>query len=84
MATIVPNSSSIYNIRRSFYCGMAKQKLVADFTTGILIGAVIALFCMSIVIETFFVSKNVFNLKRVYVNGRLYKIVEDRKGEPCE
>lgn len=57
---------------------MVKQKLGLTFREGFLIGVLLSLCLGTILIDTFFVSKDVFNLRTIYVNGRIYKLVEDR------
>jgi hypothetical protein len=57
---------------------MVKQKLGLTFKEGLIIGALLSLCLGTILIDTFFVSKDVFNLRTIYVNGRIYKLVEDR------
>jgi hypothetical protein len=57
---------------------MVKQKLGLTFTEGFFIGLVLTMLIMSVVIDKMFVSKEVFNLKKIYVNGRIYKLCEDR------
>lgn len=57
---------------------MAKQKLELTFTQGFFLGLLVCfLFCTAIV-DKFFISKEVFELKRIYVEGRIYKLCEDR------
>ena len=57
---------------------MAKQKLELTFWNGIFIGIALTFAIGSVLVDSYFVSKDVFNLKRIYVNGRIFKICEDR------
>lgn len=57
---------------------MAKQKLELNFFEGFLIGFILTMLIMSVVIDKMFVSKEIFKLKRIYVDGRIYKLCEDR------
>jgi len=57
---------------------MAKQKLELTFWNGIFIGVALTFAIGSVLVDGYFVSKDVFNLKRIYVNGRIFKICEDR------
>lgn len=57
---------------------MVKQKLGLTFWNGLFIGIVLT-FCLgTVAVDHFFVSKDVFNMKRIYVNGRIFKLCEDR------
>lgn len=57
---------------------MVKQKLGLTFKEGFAIGVLLSLCLGTILVDAFFVSKDVFNLRTIYVNGRIYKLVEDR------
>jgi hypothetical protein len=57
---------------------MVKQKLELTFIHGLIIGVVLTLSIMSVVIDKMFISKDVFNLKKIYVNGKIFKLCEDR------
>lgn len=78
MEIALSNNTSYNNFRSSIYCSMAKQKLELTFIEGFLIGLLLSLCLGTVLIDTFFVSKDIFNLKTIYVNGRIYKLVEDR------
>lgn len=57
---------------------MVKQKLELTFWNGLFIGIVLTFSIGSVLVDSYFVSKDVFSLKRIYVNGRIFKICEDR------
>lgn len=57
---------------------MAKQKLELTFMEGLCIGTLASFFICGVIIDGFFVNKNVFSLKRIYVNGKIYKLCEDK------
>lgn len=78
MAFAFPNSTGYNNFRSTIYCCMAKQKLELTFWNGIFIGVALTLAIGSVLVDSYFVSKDVFTLKRIYVNGRIFKICEDR------
>lgn len=78
METCVPNCTSNNNIGSSIHCSMAKQKLELTFREGFLFGVLLSICLGTVLLDTFFVSKDVFNLKTIYVDGRIYKLVEDR------
>lgn len=48
------------------------------FCNGLVIGILFSLSLATVLIDAFFVSKDVFTLKTIYVNGRIYKLIEDR------
>ena len=53
---------------------MVKQKLELTFNQGVFLGAIVMfLFCTGIV-GTFFVSKEVFKLNTIYIDGKLYRL----------
>lgn len=66
------------NYRSPVYCCMAKQKLELTFSNGFFIGMILSISLLSVVMDKYFVSKEVFKLKRIYVDGRIYKLCEDR------
>lgn len=66
------------NYRDTFFSCMVKQKLELTFIHGLLVGLMLTLALSSVVIDKFFVSKDIFKLNRIYINGRLYKLCEDR------
>lgn len=78
METCVPNCTSSNNFGSSIHCSMAKQKLELTFREGFLFGVLLSICLGTVLLDTFFVSKDVFNLKTIYVDGRIYKLVEDR------
>jgi hypothetical protein len=78
MEISIPNSSGSNNFRSTIYCSMAKQKLELTFLNGLVIGILLSMSLSTVLIDSFFVSKDVFKLKTIYVNGRIYKLVEDR------
>lgn len=57
---------------------MVKQKLGLTFKDGFFIGLLLSLGIGTVLIDTFFVSKDVFKLKTIYVDGRIYKLLENR------
>lgn len=57
---------------------MVKQKLELTFKEGLIIGVLLSLCLGTILVDSFFISKDVFNLRTIYINGRIYKLVEDR------
>jgi hypothetical protein len=57
---------------------MVKQKLGLTFWNGLIIGIALTVSLGTVLIDSFFVSKDVFKLKTIYVNGRIYKLIEDR------
>ncbi len=57
---------------------MVKQKLGLTFWNGLIIGIALTISLGTVLIDSFFVSKDVFKLKTIYVNGRIYKLIEDR------
>lgn len=78
METRIPSYTDNDNHRSSFYCGMAKQELELTFTQGFWLGMLVCLLISTVMVDKFFVSKEVFFLKRIYVDGRIYKLCEDR------
>jgi hypothetical protein len=57
---------------------MAKQKLELTFWNGLLIGFMLTLAVGSVIVDKFFISRDVFKLKKLYINGRMIKFCEDR------
>jgi hypothetical protein len=57
---------------------MVKQKLELSFWNGVLAGAIVTFFVCSGIVGEFFVSKEVFKLKRIYIDGKIYRLCEDR------
>ena len=57
---------------------MVKQKLELNFIHGLIIGGILTASIMSVVIDKMFVSKDIFKLKRIYVNGKIFKLCEDK------
>lgn len=78
MAFGFSNCSRYNNFRSSIYSCMVKQKLELNFIHGVVIGAILTASIMSVVIDKMFVSRDVFKLKRIYVNGKIFKLCEDR------
>lgn len=79
MEIVFPNSSYYNNYRNTFFSCMVKQKLELSFTQGFLLGTIFTVLFMSVIIDKFFVSKEVFlNSNRIYMDGRIYRICKDR------
>jgi hypothetical protein len=78
MAFGFSNCSRYNNFRSSIYSCMVKQKLELNFIHGVVIGVILTASIMSVVIDKMFVSRDVFKLKRIYVNGKIFKLCEDR------
>jgi hypothetical protein len=78
MAFGFSNCSRYNNLRSSIYSCMVKQKLELNFIHGLIIGGILTASIMSVVIDKMFVSKDIFKLKRIYVNGKIFKLCEDR------
>lgn len=58
---------------------MVKQKLELSFTQGFLLGIIFTVIFMSVIIDKFFISKEVFlSSNIIYMDGRIYKICKDR------
>jgi len=78
----IPDSSNYNYARSSLYDDLAKQELEPmkklTFCNGVVIGVLFSLSLATVLIDAFFVSKDVFTLKTIYVNGRIYKLIEDR------
>lgn len=78
METWVSDYTNNNNYWSSFYCSMAKQKLELTFAHGFWLGMLVCFLLCTAMVDKFFVSKEVFELKRIYVEGRIYKLCEDR------
>jgi hypothetical protein len=78
MEISIPNSSSSNYFGSTIYCSMAKQKLELSFNQGFFLGIIVCFLLCSVLVESFFISKEVFELKKIYVNGKIYKLCEDR------
>jgi hypothetical protein len=78
----ISNSSNHNYVRSSIYDDLVKQELESmkklTFCNGVVIGVLFSLSLATVLVDEFFVSKDVFNLKTIYVNGRIYKLIEDR------
>lgn len=74
METVLPSCASNDNSWSTFYCSMAKQKLELSFWNGVMIGALCTFLICSGIVGEFFVSKDVFKLKTIYLDGKLYKL----------
>lgn len=57
---------------------MDKQKLVSKFGSGFFFGALFCFLFCTVLVEAFFVSKEVFNNSSIYVNGKIYKLCKMR------
>jgi hypothetical protein len=78
MEIVFPDSSYYNNYRDTIFGCMVKQKLELSFTQGFLIGAVFSVLFMSVIIDKLFISKELFSeTKRIYVDGRIYKLCRD-------
>jgi len=76
---IVFSSFTYYNnFRDTFFSSMVNKKLELTFTHGLLFGIVIAMIFSSVIMDKFFVSKEAFNLQRIYVDGKIYRLCRDR------
>lgn len=53
---------------------MVKQKLELTFKQGFFLGVISALLFSSIIMDKFFVSKEVFKLGNIYIDGKIYKL----------
>lgn len=53
---------------------MVKQKLELKFWDGFIIGALLVFFSGSGIVQEFFISKDVFKLESIYIDGKLYKL----------
>jgi hypothetical protein len=78
MAFAFSMRSDYNNFRSTIYSCMAKQKLELNFKHGLFTGIIVTVCLLSVVMDKFFVSKETFKLKRIYVDGRIYKLCEDR------
>lgn len=59
---------------------MKKEKKPSPFTflRGVLLGYTITLAVGSIIVDKYFISREVFKLKRIYINGKMIKFCEDK------
>ena len=57
---------------------MAKQKLELTFFNGLIIGFALTLSVGSVIVGKYFISRDVFKLKKLYINGKMIKFCEDR------
>jgi len=77
MALAISSFATYNNFRSTIRSSMAKQKLELTFTQGFLLGLVVMFLGWSGIIQTFFVSKEVFKLNKIYIDGTFYKICKD-------
>lgn len=78
METFSSDYTDNSNTRRTFYSSMDNKTFELTFKHGLLIGVVVTGCVLSVVMDKFFVSKETFNLNRIYVDGRIYKLCEDK------
>jgi hypothetical protein len=78
MAFAFPNSTGYNNFRSTIYRSMAKQKLELTFFNGLIIGFALTLSVGSVIVDKYFISRDVFKLKKLYINGKMIKFCEDR------
>jgi hypothetical protein len=57
---------------------MVNKKLELTFTQGFFLGLVVMFFIASGLVETYFVSKDVFNLNNIYIDGKIYQLCRVR------
>ena len=57
---------------------MAKQKLELTFFNGLLIGYMLTISTSAILVDKYFVSRKIFDLKKVYTNGKIIRFCEDK------
>lgn len=57
---------------------MKKEKNSFTFLRGVLLGYTFTLAVGSIIVDKYFISREVFKLKRVYINGKMIKFCEDK------
>ena len=74
METMFSDCTSINNSWSSFHSSMVKQKLELTFWNGVFLGALVMFLGCSGIVETFFVSKEVFKLPSIYIDGKIYKL----------
>jgi formate/nitrite transporter FocA (FNT family) len=53
---------------------MVEQKLELKFWNGVMVGALCTFLICSGIVGEFFVSKEVFKLKTIYLDGKIYKL----------
>jgi len=78
MEIVFPSNSSSNYSWSTFYCSMAKQKLELTFNQGFFLGILVCFLMCTAIVDTFFISKETFNLETIYVNGKLYKLCSIR------
>lgn len=74
MEIVLSGCPCYHNPRSTFYRSMAKQKLELTFRQGFFLGLAVMFLVWSGIIQAFFVSKEVFKLDKIYVDGRIYKL----------
>ncbi len=74
MAFDVSDYTCYYNFGSTIYRCMAKQKLELTFIHGFFLGLIVMFLLWSGIIQTFFVSKEVFKLNKIYIDGRMYQL----------
>jgi hypothetical protein len=74
MAFAVSDCTDYNNYRDTIFSSMVKQKLELVFNRSFLLGSLVMLLFCTLIIENFFVSKEVFKLNKIYVDGKLYKL----------
>jgi hypothetical protein len=67
-------STNSTNYRSSVRFSMGDKKLELTFWNGIIIATVLNIALASVVMDKFFVSKDVFKLGSIYIDGKIYKI----------
>jgi hypothetical protein len=78
MAFVISVRTDYNNFRSTIFSSMVKQKLGLTFNQGFLLGLLVMfLFCTAIV-GKFFVSKEVFKLNQIYIDGNIYKLCRIR------
>lgn len=74
MPFISSNSTNSNHNWGSIHSSMGKQKLELTFWNGVIIATILNIALGSVIVDKFFVSKDVFKLSSIYVDGRIYKI----------
>ena len=74
MAFAFSSCSHYNNYRDTFFSSMVKQKLEIKFWNGVMLGALVTFFICSGIVGEFFVSKEVFKLNTIYIDGRMYQL----------
>ncbi len=54
------------------------KNLGLTFLHGLVIGIFLSFSILSVVIDKYFISRDTFRLDGIYLNGKIYKICEDR------